>query len=81
MQYGTGGYDKLKLYGFAVHACIDGWSRKLLWLLVTRSNNPPDNIASYYLETVDEFGGYPVELVTDLGTENGKMVNLSTVSR
>ena len=33
------GYDKLKPYGFPVHGCIDGWSRKLLWLVVTRSNN------------------------------------------
>ena len=24
------GYDKLKPYGFAIHGCIDGWSRKLL---------------------------------------------------
>jgi hypothetical protein len=40
------GYDKLKPYGFAVHRCIDGWSHKVLWLLVTRSNNYPDNITS-----------------------------------
>ena len=33
------GYDKLKPYGFPIHGCIDGWSRKILWLLVTRSNN------------------------------------------
>ena len=48
------GYDKLKPYGFAIHGCIDGWSRKVLWLLVTRSNNYPDNIASYFLETVEK---------------------------
>ena len=23
------GYDKLKPYGFAIHGCIDGWSRKV----------------------------------------------------
>jgi hypothetical protein len=72
------GYDKLKPYGFAIHGCIDGWSRKVLWLFVTRSNNSPDNIASYYLETVDKFGGCPVELVTDLGTENGKMAAMQS---
>lgn len=38
------GYDKLKPYGFPVHGCIDGWSRKLLWLVVTQSNNSPGNI-------------------------------------
>ena len=59
------GYDKLKPYGFSIHGCIDGWSRKLLWLVVTRSNNYPDNIASYYLEAVEEYGGCPIKLDTD----------------
>ena len=26
------GYDKLKRFGFAIHGCIDGFSRKLIWL-------------------------------------------------
>lgn len=67
------GYDKLKPFGFPIHACVDGWSRKILWLYVCRSNNQPDNIAKYYLDAVEEFGGCPVDLVTDLGTENGTM--------
>jgi hypothetical protein len=67
------GYDKLKPYGFPIHGCIDGWSRKILWLYVTRSNNRLDNIATYYPNAVEEFGGCPVDLVTDLGTENGTM--------
>jgi len=65
------GYDKLKPYGFPIHGCIDGWSRKILWLYVTRSNNRPDNIATFYLDAVEEFGGCPIDLITDLGTENG----------
>ena len=28
------GYDKLKPYGFGIHAAIDGYSRRLLWLEV-----------------------------------------------
>jgi hypothetical protein len=67
------GYDKLKAYGFPIHGCIDSWSRKILWLHVIRSNNHPDIIATYYLNAVEEFGGCPVDLVTDLGTENGTM--------
>ena len=67
------GYDKFKPYGFPVHGCIDGWSRKLLWLVVTRSNNSPDNIGSYFLDAVKTCGGCPCELVTDLGTENKTM--------
>ena len=34
-------YNKLKPYGFPVHGCIDGWSRKMLWLKLVRSNNAP----------------------------------------
>ena len=35
----TDGYDKLKPFGFPIHGCIDGWSRKIIWLRVARSNN------------------------------------------
>ena len=28
------GHDKLKPFGFSVHGCIDGFSRKLIWLKV-----------------------------------------------
>lgn len=75
------GYDKLKPYGFPVHGCVDGWSRKVLWLYVTRSNNQPDNIAKFYLDAVEEFGGCPVDLVTDLGTENGTMAAIQAFFR
>lgn len=75
------GYDKLKPYGFPIHGCIDGWSRKVLWLVVTRSNNYPDNIASYYLEAVEQYRGCPVELDTDLGTENGTMAAIQAFFR
>lgn len=65
------GYDKLKPWGFPIHGCIDGFSRKIMWLRVTRSNKSPDRIASMYLNAVTETDGCPMELVTDLGTENG----------
>ena len=72
------GYDKLKSFGFPIHGAIDGFSRKILWLRVTRSNNSPDNIASYYVKTVEELRGCPVELVTDLGTENGLAASMQS---
>ncbi|XP_028412776.1 uncharacterized protein LOC114535679 [Dendronephthya gigantea] len=65
------GYDKLKVWGFPIHGCIDGYSRRILWLSVLRSNNLPDGPASLYLTTVSSLGGCPVELISDLGTENG----------
>ena len=75
------GYDKLKPYGFPIHGCLDGWSRKILWLFVTRSNNQPHNIAAYYLETVRKYRGCPVNLITDLGTENGIMTGIHAFFR
>ena len=65
------GYDKLKLWGFPIHGAIDGYSRKMLWLKVARTNNSPDMIGSCYLQTVGRLGGCPVKLITDIGTENG----------
>ena len=34
------GYDKIKQYSFPIHAGVDGFSRKVLWLKVARSNKP-----------------------------------------
>ena len=50
------GYDKLKPYGFCVHGAIDGYSRRIMWLEVGRSNNPR-LIASYFLDCVKELVG------------------------
>ena len=57
------GYDKLKPFGFPVHGAIDGFSRKVLWVDVTWSNNSP--------QSVRENKGCPLQTCTDCGTENG----------
>jgi hypothetical protein len=75
------GYDKLKCWGFPIHGAIDGYSRRILWLRVTRSNNSPNQIASFYAGVVLEQGGCPVQLVTDLGTENGTAAALQSYFR
>ena len=33
--------EKLKPYGFSIHGCIDGYSRKMLWLCSLKSNKDP----------------------------------------
>ena len=48
------GHDKLKPYGFSVHGCIDGFSRRLIWLEVGPTNKNPEVIAKYYLEAVKQ---------------------------
>ena len=75
------GYDKLKPWGFPIHGAIDGFSRKIIWLNVTRSNNSPDNIAQFYLKAVKDFNGCPVTMVTDLGTENGLVAAIQSYFR
>ena len=32
------GYDKLKPFGFPIHGCINGYSRKIIWLKAVHSN-------------------------------------------
>jgi hypothetical protein len=64
------GYDKLKPYGICISACIDGYSRKILWLKAYKTNNDPRIIAGYFLETVREHHGCPRALRGDFGTEN-----------
>ena len=67
------GYDKLKLFGFAVHAAIDGFSRKILWIEVGPSNNNPMVVASYYLEAALQVKVVPRTMRCDLGTENAHL--------
>lgn len=64
------GYDKLKPYGFAVHSAIDGFSRKVLWLKVGRSNNNPRYITRFFLDYISLINGVPRIVRSDRGTEN-----------
>ena len=51
------GYDKLKPYGFCFNgAIIDGYSRRILWLEVSNSNNSSGVIAKYYLDALTNLG-------------------------
>ena len=61
------GNDKLKPYGFPIHGCVDGFSRKALWPKLTRSNNNPVVPASYFLITVSKWNLVPDILRTDCG--------------
>ena len=38
------GLDNLKPFGFSVHSCVDGFSRRLLWLKVGPTNKNPEVI-------------------------------------
>ena len=64
------GWDKLKPYGFCVHGCVDGFSRRILWLEVNVTNKNPNVMLHHFLCTVQQLEGVPRLLRTDLGTEN-----------
>ena len=69
------GYDKLKPYGLPIHGCNDGFSRRIIWLKVCRSNNPVIP-ASLFLHSVEEFEICPMLVQTDCGTENGILAGI-----
>ena len=52
-------YNKLKPFGFCIHVAIDGYSCRIMWLEVDRSNNNPCTTAKYVLKTVYCIGGTP----------------------
>lgn len=72
------GYDKLKPFGFAIHGAIDGYSRKILWLRVGKSNNNPRVIASYLLDFIKSEMITAEVIRTDRGSEN---VNVAGIQR
>ena len=65
------GYDKVKPYGIAIHGCIDGFSRKLIWLEAATTNNDPRLIGGYFMNAVEKLDGCPTIVRADCGTENG----------
>lgn len=64
------GYDKLKPFGFSIHGAVDGFSRKVLWLELCKSNKDPKVICSFYLQQVKSIEAVPLKVVGDRGTEN-----------
>ena len=66
-------YDKLKPYGICINGCVDGFSRNIIWLEAYTTNSDPKVIASYYVQAVEEHGGAPTKMRSDLGTENSSI--------
>ena len=75
------GYDKIKPFGFAIHGGIDGYSRRIMWLILDRTNNDPSVTANFFVNCVEEVGGCPTLLRTDCGTENGVMAGIQCLFR
>ena len=75
------GNDKLKPFGFCIHAGIDGFSRKILWLKVSYTNKDPKVVCQYYLDAITTLGALPKKVRTDRGTENVDICSVQTFLR
>ncbi|VDI80797.1 Hypothetical predicted protein [Mytilus galloprovincialis] len=64
-------YDKLKPYGLCINGCVDGFSRKMMWVKVGKTSSDPKVIAKYFIEAIQNAGGYPYHMRGDMGTGNG----------
>ena len=60
----------MKPFGFAIHECIDGYSRKIIWLEVASTNKDPSVVAGNFLKALKRIVGLPVRTSSDNGTEN-----------
>ncbi|XP_074642759.1 uncharacterized protein LOC141899985 isoform X3 [Tubulanus polymorphus] len=70
------GHDKLKPYGFAIHGAIDGYSRRILWLNVSNTNNDPAVIGWYFVDFIEQIKAVPRCVRIDAGTENGILASI-----
>ena len=61
--------DNLKPFGFYIHGCIDGFSRKIIWLHVANTNKEPTVIAYYFLMEIEVINGTTTKTRADLGSE------------
>ncbi|KAI9516384.1 hypothetical protein NQZ68_017587 [Dissostichus eleginoides] len=75
------GYDKLKPFGIGISGCIDGFSRKIMWLKFGPTNKNPEVIKNVFIDCIRNVGVIPMRLRTDCGTENGLMASVQCTLR
>lgn len=75
------GWDKLKPFGFSIHGCIDGFSRKIIWLEVAASNKDPFLVCLFFANAVTSLEGVPYVIRADRGTENGNIEKMQQFLR
>ncbi|OWF42828.1 hypothetical protein KP79_PYT24962 [Mizuhopecten yessoensis] len=61
-------YDKLRPYGICINGCLDGFSRKVIWLNAYHTISDPRVIGGYYLSALEKLGGCPLIVRSDKGT-------------
>ena len=61
---------KLKRWSLCVHGCVDGFSRKILWLVSSSTNNDPIVIGNCFLQFIKKTKIVPVVSRMDKGRQN-----------
>lgn len=61
------GYDRLEGFGFQIHACIDAYSRYIVWIHVGRRSTASMGVMVQYLRTVRNAGFRPLFTRTEVG--------------
>jgi len=69
------GHDKLSRFGIEIYACVDAFSRKIIWFFVGSSNRTQVSVLRQYLHTVKAIGYCPNFLRTDKGRETPMMAD------
>ena len=65
------GNDKLKQWGIEIYACIDAFSRYIVWCYVGITNKTAVSVLAQFLQAVDEYGFTASKIRTDKGVETG----------
>ncbi|KAG9267245.1 hypothetical protein AMEX_G18069, partial [Astyanax mexicanus] len=71
----------LKESRICINGCIDGFSRKLVWLNAYTTSSDPRLVGGYYIEAVQRLGGGPAIVRGDFGTENGHVCDFQRFFR
>ena len=72
------GNDKLRPFACYVHGCIDGFSRKIIWLHIANTNKDRAVIAYYFLKDVEVISGTATKIRADFLSENSYVCGIPT---
>ena len=64
------GYDKVARYGIYIHGCVDGFSRRIIWLSAYYTNKDSKVVSGYFMDFVAKYSICPMRIRSDNGTEN-----------
>jgi hypothetical protein len=74
--WSSDGYDKLKPYGIEIYACIDAYSRFIVWCYTGHTNATAISIASQFISTIGGFSYLPHKIRIDKGRETPMLAQI-----